>query len=162
MRLRPSRLSWPLPRVRDIGDGWRRHMKRLLRFIFTIVSLVSALLCLSMGALWIRSYWVGEYWIWYDQQKADLASNLFRIGDGRVQYSWYDVSRMTGLNPREGHYHTNEPSSGFFDVGRGKTHFEIPGLRYDRNPNFEFFRGHFAWPFALTALPPMLWLVLYR
>ena len=140
-------------------------MKRLLRWFFNIAALFSTLLGLAVGVIGVRSYWIGDMWIWYDPDP--YASNMLRVGHGYIQYAWYDVSRMTGLNVAPGHYREDTPdASRFSNLPAGQTHFTFAGLRFDENKgNYNGYRlaqMHLAWPVILSAILPSLWLMLYR
>src|SRR5688572_8082763 len=108
------------------------NMKRLLGWLFNIACLFSTLLCLSVAGIGVRSYWICDYWIWYDDEP--LASNILRVGHGYIQYAWYDVSRMSGLNVAPGHYRREPPdASQFSNLQVGQTHFAFAGLRFDES-----------------------------
>src|SRR3954454_21886880 len=53
MRLRPSRDARPLPRVRR-GTGRAVNLLSVRRRLFTLLSSLSLILCVAMGALWVR------------------------------------------------------------------------------------------------------------
>jgi hypothetical protein len=138
-------------------------MKRLVRWIFSIVALFSLLLCLGVSVIWVRSYRVGDTWLWYDPPPAGVCSNYLRLGRGYVQYVWWDVSMMTGLNRIAGYYRDDPANLERLDGQRGKTHFAFASLRYDRQPpEWIIAQLHLAWPFALTAIPPVLWIIAWR
>src|SRR5215210_6936461 len=107
-------------------------MKHLLRWMFAGVAFFSALLCLSFAVIWVRSYQVGDTWVWYDHPDLGVRSNYVRLGHGYVQYVWWDVSMMTGLNRVAGHYRDDPAGVSMLDGQIGKTHFAFAGLRYDR------------------------------
>jgi hypothetical protein len=44
-----------------------RGVKRLVRLLFTLAAIVSALLCLASAALWVRSYWRYDEVAWSRQ-----------------------------------------------------------------------------------------------
>src|SRR6267142_948072 len=138
-------------------------MKRLLRWIFSMVALISVLLGLVVAAIWVRSYWVGDTWLWYDPPPAGVCSNHLRLGHGYVQYVWWDVSRYSGLNRIAGYYRDDPANLDRLDGQIGKTHLAFPGLRYDRQPpEWIIAQLHLAWPVVLTAIPPVLWIVATR
>src|SRR5438045_1707551 len=95
-------------------------MKRLLRWFITIVALFSLLLCLGISAIWVRSYRVGDSWLWYDHPDLGVRSNYLRLGHGYLQYVWWDVSMMTGLNRVAGYYRDDPASLDRLAGQRGK------------------------------------------
>src|SRR5438874_2345548 len=42
------------------GAGARKDMKRLRRIIFNGLTVLSLMLCVAMGVLWVRSYWIAD------------------------------------------------------------------------------------------------------
>jgi len=138
-------------------------MKRLLRWFFSLVCLISLLVCLFVSVVAVRSYWIEDFWIWYDNANTGLYSNILRLGHGYIQYAWYDVSRLSGLNLAPGHYHIEPPSSSHFNPA---SRFSFAGLRYDRSTNSYMSQlvaeMHLAWPIAKSAVLPALWIILYR
>jgi len=138
-------------------------MKRLLRWVRNLVCLISLLVCLFVSGVGVRSYWIEDFWIWYDNANTGLYSNILRIGHGNIQYAWYDVSRLSGLNLAPGHYRRKPPDESHFNP---QAHFTFAGLRYDQSKgNYSshlIAEMHLAWPFTLTAVLPALWVIAYR
>jgi len=138
-------------------------MKRLLRWFFTLVCVISLVVCLAVGVVWVRSYWIEDFWIWYDNANTGLYSNGLRCGMGLIQYSWYDVSALSGANLAPGHYQQKPPNETHFNP---QARFSFAGLRFDQSKTI--YGGHvvaemhLAWPFGLTAIAPALWFMLYR
>jgi hypothetical protein len=140
-------------------------MKRLLRWIFSLVALCSTLLCVAVTIVCIRSYRVTEFWLWYDNEP--FASNVFRVGHGFVQYVWYDVSHLRGANMVPGHYrHPGSDADQFSNLPVGQTHFAFAGLRFDRSRGMysghKLAQMHLAWPILLGAILPALWVIQFR
>jgi hypothetical protein len=138
-------------------------MKYLLRCFFNLFCLISLLVALAIAVVGIRSYWIEDYWIWYDNNGTGLYSNILRVGHGYVQYAWYDVSRLSGLNVAPGHYHIEPPNESHFNP---QARFAFAGLRYDQSKgNYSsqlIAEVHLAWPFVSCAILPVLWIILYR
>src|SRR5215210_2640690 len=109
-------------------------MKRLVWWVFSIAAVFSVLLCLSIGVLWVRSYWIGDIWLWYDSSQLGIRSNSLFVGRGYVEYVWWDVTLYTGLNLPAGYYRSDPSQIDNLDGQIGKTHFAFAGLRYVRNP----------------------------
>jgi len=137
-------------------------MKRLLRFIFNFICLFSALLCLSIGVMWIRSYWVGETWRWYEQDNPQRMNQIC-LGRGYALYDWTDWSRssLTGRNPPRGYSRTDSRYRAFtINFKLGKTNFEFATIKFDwQKDEFATIQTHLICPFILSALLPALWLV---
>src|ERR1044072_7325969 len=100
-------------------------MKRLVRWFFNLLCLISFLVCLSVLVIGVRSFWIGEMWLWYPEP---FIPHVLRIGDGYVQYGWQDVSMMTGVNMPAGYYRQTPDESFFSNVQLGQTHFAFAGL----------------------------------
>ncbi len=56
LRLRPSRLTQSLPRVRNGDHDKGDSMKRVLRWLLNGLTVLSLLLCVATVVLWVRSY----------------------------------------------------------------------------------------------------------
>jgi hypothetical protein len=140
-------------------------MKGLLRFIFSIVCLFSALLCLSISVMWVRSYWIGETWRWYERDNPQRMHQIV-FGRGYALYDWTDWSRstLTGRNPPSGYY--SEPARNralTFNFKLGKTNFEFATIKFDwQKDEIATVQTHLILPFIPSAILPMLWIVLYR
>ena len=55
VRLRSPRQQGPMPRMWN-GDQVKRRDKRMIRRLFTTVSLLSLVLCVTAAVFWVRSY----------------------------------------------------------------------------------------------------------
>src|SRR5687768_13273311 len=61
-------------------------MRRLARRLVTLCSAVSLLLCVTVGALWIRSYWHHDQWSRVDDEREESLS--ISTSRGRVLWWW--------------------------------------------------------------------------
>lgn len=102
-------------------------MKRLYRYAFNAVTVLSVVLCVATVALWVRSYRISNKWHW--SRVPDSRPN-----DGRV--GWVDVWAVRG---RLGIL--IEINSAYLDDAPG-------GLRHESNPL------HFAQPVEVTSPQP--------
>ncbi|HUR53987.1 MAG TPA: hypothetical protein VMZ71_07640, partial [Gemmataceae bacterium] len=50
-------------------------MRRLLRIAFAAASVLSLVLCLTLSAVWVRSYWVGDVLDWHAGKGGDDAGH---------------------------------------------------------------------------------------
>ena len=57
---------------------WGTTQTNMKHRLFTILSILSLLLCAAMLTSWVRSYWVGDQWIWSDG--ADRPPHVYRMG----------------------------------------------------------------------------------
>jgi hypothetical protein len=135
-------------------------MKRLWRWSFNALALCSLLVCLTILAVWVRSYSVGDRWIWYDRD-CSACYNAVGIGRGVVRYAWGDNSRLTGVNPAPGYYRQSGPDKGIYPIGRtGRRFFAIPGFYFNHEPaDFLIVQVSLAVPFIISAIFPVIWLL---
>jgi hypothetical protein len=88
------------------------------------------------------------------------------LGRGYALYDWTDWSRstLTGRNPPRGYY--SEPAryrALTINFKLGKTNFEFGPIKFDwQKDEFATVQTHLILPFILSAILPMLWMVLYR
>lgn len=97
LRLRPPSHPRPLPRVRTDGSADGGGMKRLFRWASAIVLVASLLLCVSVCALWVRSFVRHDRWrrgteegeIDVESRRGRLMWSRFRwIGDDSPPPVW--------------------------------------------------------------------------
>jgi hypothetical protein len=136
-------------------------MKRILRWSFNILCILSLLLCMATTGIWCRSYFVGDSWVWYDSDCADCY-NTIRSGSGRLRYGWTDMSMYSGINPPPGHFAIRQPEKALYAISRtGDTDFRMPGLRFmqfNTSPGLILDMSHWLL-FTVTATLPSIWLV---
>ena len=72
-------------------------MRRLARWLFTLCSAVSLLLCVAVCVLWVRSYFVGDTMGWVGTPSVGVAS-----GDGLLWIGW--APSDGGRRPQWVHY----------------------------------------------------------
>ncbi len=73
-------------------------MKRFCRWVFNLLTLLSLLLCLAMGAVWIRSYFAfsqlveGHHYRMIDEKTLRCSIFQLYLSKGAFQYgnAWYD------------------------------------------------------------------------
>ncbi len=159
-------------------------MRRIGRYIFRGLSILSLLVCVATVALWVRSYWVADLWHW-SRYPDD------RPSEGRV--GWVDVRTFSGRlgahvefnsaymnDPPRGIRHeiesaesagpiAIEPSHGLRGIFVGvpdppyHVYLDWAGFVYYRNDFNASYHDHYAilplWAVAgLTAIAP-LWAV---
>jgi len=138
-------------------------MKRLLRWLFNITSMLLLLICLAAAVMWIRGYFVGDNWVWYERECPNCY-NTIRSGRGWMRYGWTDMSMMTGINPPPGHF-TPEPAEALYPFSRASAvNYSLPGFRYSRYAGSRalIVDVSYAIPFAITVVLPSIWLLRYR
>jgi len=59
--------------------------------LFNVVSAISALLCLMVIALWVRSYWLSDNWV------RDAPSARMGVGSALGRIAWRHVSYTPGM-----------------------------------------------------------------
>jgi hypothetical protein len=69
-----------------VRDGYSGDDKRMKRRLFTILSVLSLLVCIAVAVLWIRSYWTADYLVY-----------AWRSSDDRYEYSMRLGSSCGGL-----------------------------------------------------------------
>jgi hypothetical protein len=64
-------------------------MKRLIRYTFNGLTVLSLLLCVVTVVLWVRSYWVADCWVWYPVNREDRAAvdDYFAVSELGVIYA---------------------------------------------------------------------------
>ena len=141
LRLRPPRYTRPLPGMRCGADGEGGDMKRLLRWVFKLVAMVSAVLFAATSVLWPRSCRIYDcvQWLGADR-RFDVSSawscldfEFARPTHGIEQEPGVYVSRNLPQPLRAPHY---RPSFGEFgvrcyddQVRPGGPTFRVTGLR---------------------------------
>src|SRR5689334_2799600 len=109
------------------------------RKLFMLVAGASAVVCVGLCVLWVRSYWVADEWNWSVMRtragactsRGELAVDVERIGpimvDGRA------INRQFNRPPA---YRRNQPAADFFTYphwrGRGYAGFAYVRLRAGR------------------------------
>jgi hypothetical protein len=63
-------------------------VKRLFRHLFTVLSAVSLLLCVTTCVVWVRSYWISDFLHWY----RPVVGREYGLINSRGQASFYRAS----------------------------------------------------------------------
>ncbi|MFI5378191.1 MAG: hypothetical protein ACHRHE_02690 [Tepidisphaerales bacterium] len=138
------------------------------RWAFNGVALVSALLCVAMAALWIRSYWVSDQWAFWPRPLETVPDFLKTVSMGRsssVPYTCYSFryvgssrGALTLLDREIWLLREGSPNTRYLGYQRSITRGTWPldpGMvcKDERNvmmPGFEF---HSRPPFETTTRP---------
>ena len=63
-------------------------MRRLARHAFTVLSLLSLLLCVAVGVLWVRSYWVADQVIHWTPSGVPVSHTLWSTRGNLALQRW--------------------------------------------------------------------------
>jgi 4-amino-4-deoxy-L-arabinose transferase-like glycosyltransferase len=137
-------------------------MMRLGRWALNLSVAVSAVLCIAVCVLWMRSMRAGDQWIWYDHDCGECFSTLCSAS-GRVRYSWANNSFLEGANPTAGHTVIPDPSSVMYVAVPGEVHYRLPGFQFDRyHSGGLLVTIHDALPLLLSLPLPLAWMLRRR
>jgi hypothetical protein len=129
-------------------------MKRPARYVFALCSVISLPLCLTVCALWVRSYWVGDGCVWKPATDADTYYSTY-LARGRWRFD-------------RGHWRTHEAdfyrdvsAPDYIEADAGALGFAVEFLT-DDTPERHLRTVFPMWaPAALSAVLPAIGLTSY-
>jgi hypothetical protein len=116
------------------------NVKRLFRYLFTLCSAVSLLLCVTVCALWGRSYGVSDdlAWIVQHETQQERSRRQTRFGIGMVDGEIHVGRGSRTWNPEFGTFDLEPAFS--WSTRANESRFTVPGASFWRRLGFSYQR----------------------